>query len=103
MSVPFRGTDIAAPGARRAAVKRRTAPTCPDCSARRGSRRDLEPAAVSRCEAEGWSGVAVADHVNIGRRGAWHPFSLLGAMAGATTRVTLTTAYANNLMRSPVE
>jgi alkanesulfonate monooxygenase SsuD/methylene tetrahydromethanopterin reductase-like flavin-dependent oxidoreductase (luciferase family) len=58
---------------------------------------------ASRREAEGWSGLAVGDHVSSGRAGAWHPFSALGAMAAVTERVTLTTAYANNLMRSPVE
>ncbi len=56
-----------------------------------------------RREAEGWSGLAMPDHLMTGRRGAWHPFSALGAMAAVTTRVTLMTAYANNLMRSPVE
>lgn len=54
-------------------------------------------------EAEGWDGVAMADHVDYGGRGWWHPFSTLGAMAARTERVRLTTAYANNLMRSPVE
>ncbi|MEA3214026.1 MAG: hypothetical protein QOJ19_182, partial [Acidimicrobiia bacterium] len=48
-------------------------------------------------------GVAMADHISYGRQGAWHPFSALGAMAVSTAQVTLTTAYANNLMRSPVE
>lgn len=54
-------------------------------------------------EAEGWTGVAMPDHVSYGGRGWWHPFSVLGAMAASTDRVLLTTAYANNLMRSPVE
>jgi alkanesulfonate monooxygenase SsuD/methylene tetrahydromethanopterin reductase-like flavin-dependent oxidoreductase (luciferase family) len=54
-------------------------------------------------EAEGWDGVAMADHVDYGGRGWWHPFSTLGAMAARTDRVQLTTAYANNLIRSPVE
>ena len=56
-----------------------------------------------RREREGWHGVAVADHILSGQRGNWHPFAALGAMAVSTTRVTLTTAYGNNLMRSPVE
>jgi alkanesulfonate monooxygenase SsuD/methylene tetrahydromethanopterin reductase-like flavin-dependent oxidoreductase (luciferase family) len=56
-----------------------------------------------RREDEGWHGIAAADHILNGRRGMWHPFAALGAMAVSTTRVTLTTAYANNLMRSPVE
>ena len=58
---------------------------------------------AARREGEGWSGLAMADHVSSGRTGAWHPFAALGAMAVVTTRVSLTTAYANNLMRSPVE
>lgn len=53
--------------------------------------------------AEGWTGVAMADHVSYGGKGWRHPFSVLGAMAASTDRVLLTTAYANNLMRSPVE
>ena len=56
-----------------------------------------------RREEEGWHGVAMADHIVTGRRGHWHPFAALGAMAVSTSRVTLTTAYGNNLMRSPVE
>ena len=56
-----------------------------------------------RREEEGWHGVAMADHILNGQRGSWHPFAALGAMAVSTTRVTLTTAYGNNLMRSPVE
>ena len=56
-----------------------------------------------RREEEGWHGVAMADHILSGQRGNWHPFAALGAMAVSTTRVTLTTAYGNNLMRSPVE
>lgn len=54
-------------------------------------------------EAEGWTGLAMADHVSHGGKGWWHPSSVLGAMAASTDRVLLTTAYANNLMRSPVE
>ena len=59
---------------------------------------------AARREGEGWSGLAMADHVSSGRGGVqWHPFSAPGAMAVGTKRVSLTTAYANNLMRSPVE
>jgi alkanesulfonate monooxygenase SsuD/methylene tetrahydromethanopterin reductase-like flavin-dependent oxidoreductase (luciferase family) len=56
-----------------------------------------------RREAEGWTGLAVADHIVAGDQGLWHPVAVLGALAAATSRVTLATAYTNNLMRSPVE
>jgi len=54
-------------------------------------------------EAEGWSGVAVPDHLHSGGPGDLHPFATLGAMAASTSTIQLGTAYANNLIRSPVE
>jgi alkanesulfonate monooxygenase SsuD/methylene tetrahydromethanopterin reductase-like flavin-dependent oxidoreductase (luciferase family) len=51
-----------------------------------------------RRDAEGWTGVAVADHICAGGQGWWHPFATLGAIAAATQRVHLTHAFANNLM-----
>ncbi len=36
-------------------------------------------------------------------RGLFHPFAVLGNVAGATSRLRLTTTFANNLARSPVE
>jgi alkanesulfonate monooxygenase SsuD/methylene tetrahydromethanopterin reductase-like flavin-dependent oxidoreductase (luciferase family) len=64
----------------------------------------IEPAAWARArEAEGWHGVAVADHLWHGERAYPHVWVSLGAMATATTRVVLTSSFANNLLRSPVE
>lgn len=55
-------------------------------------------------EQEGWSGVAVADHLHtVGGVGWMHPFVTLGVMASATDQVLLTTVFANNLLRSPVD
>ncbi len=56
-----------------------------------------------RREAEGWHGLSVADHVFTGRRAYPHVWVTATAMAMATTRPTISTAFANNLMRSPVE
>jgi alkanesulfonate monooxygenase SsuD/methylene tetrahydromethanopterin reductase-like flavin-dependent oxidoreductase (luciferase family) len=54
-------------------------------------------------EAEGWHGVAVADHLWHRERAYPHLWVSLGAMATATSRVILTSSFANNLLRSPVE
>jgi alkanesulfonate monooxygenase SsuD/methylene tetrahydromethanopterin reductase-like flavin-dependent oxidoreductase (luciferase family) len=63
-----------------------------------------EPAAWARArEAEGWYGVAVADHLWDRGRAYPHIWVSLGAMAAATLRVMLTSSFANNLLRSPVE
>jgi alkanesulfonate monooxygenase SsuD/methylene tetrahydromethanopterin reductase-like flavin-dependent oxidoreductase (luciferase family) len=56
-----------------------------------------------RREAEGWHGLSVADHVFTGRRAYPHVWVTATAMAMATTRPTISTAFANNLFRSPVE
>jgi alkanesulfonate monooxygenase SsuD/methylene tetrahydromethanopterin reductase-like flavin-dependent oxidoreductase (luciferase family) len=64
---------------------------------------ELDPLAWARQrEAEGWHAIAVADHL-------WaptqfpHVWVTLGAMAASTSRVILTSSFANNLFRSPVE
>ena len=57
-------------------------------------------------EAEGYDGVACADHIWMSRRGVTpypHVFVTLAAMAGATERVQLMPAFANNLFRHPIE
>jgi Luciferase-like monooxygenase len=54
-------------------------------------------------EAEGWHGLAVADHLWDRGRAYPHIWVSLGAMAAATSRVMLTSSFANNLLRSPVE
>lgn len=64
----------------------------------------IDPVAWARQrEAEGWDGLSVADHVFTGRRAYPHVWVTATAMAMATTRPTISTAFANNLMRSPVE
>ena len=66
-----------------------------------------DPAGWARArEAEGWHGVACADHFfSVGRsvRAFPHVWASLGAMAAATSRVRLQPAFGNNLLRSPVE
>lgn len=54
-------------------------------------------------ETEGWHSLSVADHVFTSRRAYPHVWVTATAMAMATTDVTIATAFANNLMRSPVE
>lgn len=56
-------------------------------------------------EAEGWHGIGQYDHWYLQslERGVFHPFVVLGNMAAATTDIRLTTTFANNLARSPVE
>jgi len=56
-----------------------------------------------RREAEGWNGLSVADHVFTGRRAYPHVWVTATAIAMATTRPTISTGFANNLFRSPVE
>jgi len=54
-------------------------------------------------EAEGWSGVAASDHVFIGGRALPHLWVTVTEMAVATSRLSVATCFANNLLRSPVE
>ena len=56
-------------------------------------------------EAEGWDGFGMYDHWYLSTigRGLFHPFAVLGAVAATTTKLRLTTTFANNLARSPVE
>jgi alkanesulfonate monooxygenase SsuD/methylene tetrahydromethanopterin reductase-like flavin-dependent oxidoreductase (luciferase family) len=64
----------------------------------------IDPIAWARDrEAEGWHGLSVADHVFTGRRAYPHVWVTATAMAMATSRATISTAFANNLFRSPVE
>jgi len=58
--------------------------------------------AASR-EAEGWHGLSVADHLYTGNRAYPHVFVTAAALAMSTTRPTISTAFVNNLLRSPVE
>ena len=56
-----------------------------------------------RREAEGWHGLAVADHLWDRGRSYPHLWATLGAVAAVTTTPRLTSAFANNLLRSPVD
>jgi len=59
--------------------------------------------AVDR-ESKGWHGLGVSDHFYMdGAADQVHSFVALGVLSACTSRVTLSTSYANNLLRSPVE
>ena len=66
---------------------------------------DLSPAAwARRREEEGWDVLGCADHYFSVRRGAYpHLWVTLATFAAVTSRVRLTSSFANNLLRSPVE
>lgn len=65
---------------------------------------DYDPAAWARTrEAEGWQVLGCADHVWTDRRTYPHVWVTLATMAAATTTATLTSSFANNLLRTPVE
>jgi len=66
---------------------------------------DLSPAAwARRREEEGWDVLGCADHYFSVRRGAYpHLWVTLATFAAATSHVTLTSSFANNLFRSPIE
>ena len=55
-------------------------------------------------EAEGWAGVGVGDHWFLeGSGGCANAFVQLGHAAASTRSIGLSTSFANNLFRSPVE
>lgn len=56
-----------------------------------------------RREAQGWDFVSVADHYFTPGHPFPHSWVTAGAMAAATTTIGITTAFTNNLFRSPVE
>jgi alkanesulfonate monooxygenase SsuD/methylene tetrahydromethanopterin reductase-like flavin-dependent oxidoreductase (luciferase family) len=63
-----------------------------------------DPAAWAReREQEGWHALSVADHVFTSRHAYPHVWVSATAMAMATTGVTISTAFVNNLLRTPVE
>ncbi len=65
---------------------------------------DLDPVAWARdMEAQGWHGICASDHLWVGQTVYPHVFVTLAAMAAATTRIRLTSSFANNLFRHPVE
>ena len=54
-------------------------------------------------EAEGWNVLGCADHFFSPNKSYPHVWVTLATMAAATKKVKLTTSFANNLFRSPVE
>ena len=54
-------------------------------------------------EHEGWHALSVADHVFTSRHAYPHVWVSAAAMAMATTEVKISTAFVNNLLRTPVE
>jgi hypothetical protein len=65
---------------------------------------DVDPREwARRREAEGWNALSVADHVFTSTRPYPHVWITATAMAMSTERVTISTAFVNNLLRSPVE
>ena len=54
-------------------------------------------------EREGWHALSVADHIFTSRHAYPHVWVSATAMAMATTDVTISTAFVNNLLRTPVE
>ena len=65
---------------------------------------DLDPVAwARRREEEGWHALGCADHFYSPNRGYPHLWVTLATFAAATSRVMLTSSFANNLFRTPVE
>lgn len=65
---------------------------------------DAPPATWARQrEAEGWDLISVADHFFSSTRAFPHVWVTAAAMAQSTETVGVTTAFVNNLFRSPVE
>ena len=64
---------------------------------------DVEPLALAAAvEAGGFDGISCSDHL-FRTRAYPHLWVTLAAMATATQRITIGSAFANNLLRSPVE
>jgi alkanesulfonate monooxygenase SsuD/methylene tetrahydromethanopterin reductase-like flavin-dependent oxidoreductase (luciferase family) len=65
---------------------------------------DIDPAAwARRREDEGWPVLGCADHLFSPRRAYPHLWVTLATFAAATSRPMLTSSFANNLLRTPVE
>ena len=65
---------------------------------------DVDPGDWARDrEREGWDALSVADHLFTSHRPYPHVWVTATAMAMATTHCTISTAFANNLLRTPVE
>jgi alkanesulfonate monooxygenase SsuD/methylene tetrahydromethanopterin reductase-like flavin-dependent oxidoreductase (luciferase family) len=66
--------------------------------------RSERPADWARArEAEGWHGLAASDHLITMGLAYPHLWVVLTEMACATARIAITSSFANNLFRSPVE
>lgn len=67
-------------------------------------RADIDVATFAHnAEESGWDGVAITDHTVHGNRLWPHVWVAASAAAVATERIVITTAFANNLFRHPVE
>jgi alkanesulfonate monooxygenase SsuD/methylene tetrahydromethanopterin reductase-like flavin-dependent oxidoreductase (luciferase family) len=65
---------------------------------------DQDPIAWSQTrESEGWQVLGCADHFWSANRTFPHLWVTLATMAASTTRPLITSSFANNLFRSPVE
>ena len=65
---------------------------------------DIDPVDWAQLrESEGWHVLGCADHFFSPTKTYPHVWVTLAAMASATTKAKLTTSFANNLFRSPVE
>ena len=65
---------------------------------------DIDPVAWAQLrESEGWQVLGCADHFFSPTKTYPHVWVTLATMAGATTKAKLTSSFANNLFRSPVE
>ena len=63
-----------------------------------------KPAAWAKeMQRQGWSGICASDHILVGSNPYPHVFATTAAMAAATDQILITTSFANNLFRSPVE
>lgn len=58
---------------------------------------------AAEMESLGWHGICASDHFWIGESRYPHVFVTATRMACATSRITLTTSFCNNLFRHPVE
>ena len=58
---------------------------------------------AQRREEEGWHALGCADHFFSPNRAYPHLWVTLATFAAATSRVVLTSSFANNLFRSPIE
>lgn len=64
----------------------------------------IDPSEWARArEAQGWDVLSVADHFFTATRPFPHVWVTASALASATTRPRITTAFVNNLFRNPVE